>query len=152
MSESGVSSFLQKIWSSVDGDSRAAETVTVTGEGSLPSVFAVTDLAATAMAAAGLATARLIARRHGTAPNVAVDRRLASFWYGSSLRPDDRNKTRDKRGGRQSTYLRSRYLCSPESTSSPRWLCKVAVITTRPVVRWGVSAAIVSCGYSVSPG
>ena len=87
MSDSGVSSFLQEIWSSVDGDSPAWETVTVTGEGSLPSVFAVTDLAAASMAAAGLAAAKLISRRHGKAPEVAVDRRLASFWFGSSLRP-----------------------------------------------------------------
>ncbi|WP_323794913.1 CoA transferase [Nisaea sp.] len=61
---------------------------TVTGVGALPSAYAVTDLAAASFAAAGQAIADLIAARHDTAPAVDVDRRLASFWYKSSLRPD----------------------------------------------------------------
>jgi crotonobetainyl-CoA:carnitine CoA-transferase CaiB-like acyl-CoA transferase len=47
----------------------------------------VTDLAAASIAAAGLAISELIARAGGVAPSVAVDRRLASFWFGTSLRP-----------------------------------------------------------------
>lgn len=61
---------------------------TITGAGVLPSAYAVTDLAAASFAAAGEAIATLIAARHGTDPAVSVDRRLASFWYKSSLRPD----------------------------------------------------------------
>ncbi|MEO9901686.1 CoA transferase [Nisaea sp.] len=61
---------------------------TVTGSGTLPSAYAVTDLAAASIAAAGEAIAELIAARHDAAPAVDVDRRLASFWYKSSLRPD----------------------------------------------------------------
>lgn len=63
-------------------------TPTVTGAGALPSAYAVTDLAAASFAAAGQAIADLIAARHGADPAVDVDRRLASFWYKSSLRPD----------------------------------------------------------------
>ncbi|WP_296561253.1 CoA transferase [Pigmentiphaga sp.] len=57
------------------------------GAGSLPSIFPVTDLAAAAVGAAGLAVAELIGHRHGHRPAVAVDRRLASFWFETSLRP-----------------------------------------------------------------
>ncbi|UUX49355.1 CoA transferase [Nisaea acidiphila] len=56
--------------------------------GALPSAYAVSDLAAASVGAAGEALADLIAARHGTPPEVAVDRRLASFWFKSSLRPD----------------------------------------------------------------
>jgi len=61
---------------------------TVTGTGILPSAYAVTDLAAASIAAAGEAVADLIAARHDADPAVDVDRRLASFWYKSSLRPE----------------------------------------------------------------
>jgi hypothetical protein len=61
--------------------------VAVTGSGDLPSVFAVSDLAAASIAAAGAGVAALIAARHGAAPAVEVDRRLASLWFAWSLRP-----------------------------------------------------------------
>lgn len=52
------------------------------GTGSLPSIFAVTDLAAASVAAAGTCLAELI----GGAP-VVVDRDLASHWFHLSLQP-----------------------------------------------------------------
>ncbi len=60
----------------------------IAGVGDLPSVFAVSDLAAAAVGAAGLAVADLIDARGQGTPSVAVDRRLASLWFGSTLRPD----------------------------------------------------------------
>lgn len=39
------------------------------------------------MAAAALAAAELIGARHGTIPAVRVDRRLASLWFGFSIKP-----------------------------------------------------------------
>lgn len=66
---------------------RAAE-VTVTGDGSLPSVFAVTELATASVAAAGVAVSELLAQGGGTAQPVTVDQRLASMWFASSLRPE----------------------------------------------------------------
>jgi hypothetical protein len=61
--------------------------LTLTEAGALPSAFAVTDLAAASLGAAGQAVAQLIAQQTGRLPNVSVDRRLASFWFSSSLRP-----------------------------------------------------------------
>lgn len=58
------------------------------GDGDLASVFAVTDLAAASVGAACLAVAELVHARHGTWPSAAVDRRLASFWFARSIRPD----------------------------------------------------------------
>jgi hypothetical protein len=58
-----------------------------TGEGALPSAFAVTDLACASLAAAGQALSELLHSQTGRRPVVSVDRRLASFWFSSSLRP-----------------------------------------------------------------
>ncbi|PWB30805.1 acyl-CoA transferase [Pseudomonas sp. SDI] len=55
--------------------------------GALPSTFAVSDLASASIAAAGLAVAELLQQQTQQCPLVRVDRRLASFWFASSLRP-----------------------------------------------------------------
>ena len=56
--------------------------------GSLPSVFAVSDLAQASVGAAGAAVAKLVAVGTGTAPAVTVDRDLASAWFAFSIRPE----------------------------------------------------------------
>ncbi|MCE0461643.1 CoA transferase [Pseudomonas uvaldensis] len=56
-------------------------------EGALPSAFDVTGLACASIAVAGQATAELIRQQTGRLPPVEVDRRLASFWFSTSLRP-----------------------------------------------------------------
>ena len=76
--------FAAKIWSALDGPAAYLDALHVTGAGALPSAFAVTDLAAGSVAAAGLALAEVA----GIAGPVAVDRRLASFWFSMSIRPD----------------------------------------------------------------
>ncbi|PCR97762.1 acyl-CoA transferase [Pseudomonas fluorescens] len=58
-----------------------------TAEGALPSAFAVTDLACASIAAAGQAVAELLQQQTGDLPGIEVDRRLASFWFATSLRP-----------------------------------------------------------------
>jgi hypothetical protein len=58
-----------------------------TGEGALPSAFAVTDLACASIAAAGQAVGELLRQQTGHLPGVEVDRRLASFWFATTLRP-----------------------------------------------------------------
>ncbi|MCJ8203140.1 CoA transferase [Pseudomonas sp. RGM2987] len=58
-----------------------------TSEGALSSAFAVTELACAGIAVAGQATAELIQPQTGRRPSVEVDRRLASFWFSTSLRP-----------------------------------------------------------------
>ncbi|MBS0638342.1 MAG: CoA transferase [Proteobacteria bacterium] len=88
MSDAGFSAFLSAIWTGTGGAPDALRHVTQTGTGALPSVFAVTDLAAGSIGAAGLAAAELLAARHDMWPAVHVDRRLASFWFGMTLRPE----------------------------------------------------------------
>jgi hypothetical protein len=59
-----------------------------TSSGALPSAFAVTDLACASIAAAGQAVSELLQRHTGRLPPLEVDRRLASFWFATSIRPD----------------------------------------------------------------
>ena len=56
--------------------------LSIVGQGSLPSAFAVTDLAVASIAAAGREVAALIGSDH-----VTVDRTLASMWFQTSIRP-----------------------------------------------------------------
>jgi hypothetical protein len=79
--------FLRQIWASLGGKAALPAAVGFTGDGDLPSVFAVSDLASGVIAASALAIAELIAAGGGAAPAVQVDRRLASFWFGATLRP-----------------------------------------------------------------
>ena len=89
--QSGVTTqaevFLRQIWAALGGDDTSPSMVSFTETGELPSVFAVSDLAAGVEAAAGLAIAELIAASDGALPAVEVHRRLASFWFGTTLRP-----------------------------------------------------------------
>lgn len=55
--------------------------------GALPSAFAVTDLAAASIGAAGQAIAELVRQQTARLPSLSVDRRLASFWFSSTIRP-----------------------------------------------------------------
>ncbi|WP_026145522.1 CoA transferase [Pseudomonas asplenii] len=64
-----------------------ASTPDFTESGALPSAFAVTELASASLAAVGQAVAELLRQQTGQSPGVSVDRRLASFWFASSLRP-----------------------------------------------------------------
>ncbi|QXH50536.1 CoA transferase [Pseudomonas fakonensis] len=57
------------------------------GIGALPSAFAVSELAAASVGACGLALAELLAGQLDSCPLVQTDRRLASFWFAGSLRP-----------------------------------------------------------------
>ena len=68
----------------------ATGTYRVTGEGHRPSLYAVSELANASVAAVGLAMADLI-KALGLAPHapeVTVDQRLASLWFGYSFRPE----------------------------------------------------------------
>ncbi len=80
--------FAQAIWTSLGGDPALLPRIAVNGQGDLPSAFPVSDLAAGSIGAAGLAIAELIATSNSERPKVTVDRRLASFWFGTTLRPE----------------------------------------------------------------
>jgi crotonobetainyl-CoA:carnitine CoA-transferase CaiB-like acyl-CoA transferase len=57
------------------------------GTGTLPSVFATSDLAAASIGAAGAEVASLLALAGHGLPAVRVDRRLASLWFQWSTQP-----------------------------------------------------------------
>ena len=85
--EARTRQFLTAISSDLEIPSELAANVRFSGSGDLPSVFAVSDFAAAAVAAAGAAVGELVAARFGVAPTVVVNRQLASLWFGSSIRP-----------------------------------------------------------------
>ncbi|WP_109452820.1 CoA transferase [Azospirillum sp. TSH64] len=78
---------LAEIWRVAGGDDRLLGSVVLRGEGTLPSVFAVSALATAATAAAGLAVAEFKEAAFGHNPSVTVDQRLASLWFGTSVKP-----------------------------------------------------------------
>jgi hypothetical protein len=74
------------LWSAL-GETGGLPPIEIVGNGALPSAFAVSDLAAASVGVAGCAVANLIAQRGADVPLVHVDRRLASMWFGFSVRP-----------------------------------------------------------------
>lgn len=80
--------FLTTISRDLGIGSEALANVCSAGSGDLPSVFAVSDLATAAVAAAAAAVAELVATQFGVLPRVTVNRRLSSLWFLRSIRPD----------------------------------------------------------------
>src|SRR5579883_1836821 len=80
--------FLDAIWLAIGGEPDALARVAFAGEGDLPSVFAVSDLAAASIGAAGLALAAFAGLSRPRPPAVIVDRRLAAHWFARSLKPE----------------------------------------------------------------
>ncbi|MCU1726953.1 CoA transferase [Pseudomonas sp. 7P_10.2_Bac1] len=79
---------LHAVWTALGGDVDECTQVTLTTAGALSSAYPVTDLASASMAAVALAIAKLRAQHRGQAIEpLQVDRRLASIWFGTSLRP-----------------------------------------------------------------
>ncbi|MFP3515342.1 CoA transferase [Pseudomonas sp. SIMBA_077] len=76
------------VWTALGGDVDECQRVTLTTDGALPSAYRVTELASASMAAVALSIAKLRALNSGQPiESVEVDRRLASLWFSSSLRP-----------------------------------------------------------------
>lgn len=73
--------------SAVTADRRHAAMPGITGEGNLPSAFPLTAFAVAAIGTAALALADYVDTRFGHSPAISIDRRLASFWFGTSVRP-----------------------------------------------------------------
>ncbi|WGY73092.1 CoA transferase [Burkholderia cepacia] len=78
---------LQEFWAALGGAPQRLEHCSFSGSGELLSAFRVTDLASAAIGAAGTAVAELLLESTGILPAVHVDRRMASLWFGTSLRP-----------------------------------------------------------------
>lgn len=75
------------IWTALGGLTDQLDRVSIAGDGKLPSVYAVTDLASASVAAAGIALSELIESTTEKDTFVRVDRRLASLWFGTSIYP-----------------------------------------------------------------
>ncbi len=87
MSADTAQHFLSSIWRGLHGPRAIAPGVEFVGSGVLPSIFAVEDLAAAAVGAAGLAVSELLSASGGRPGQVTVDRKLASLWFGWSIQP-----------------------------------------------------------------
>ncbi|WP_037310977.1 CoA transferase [Ruegeria halocynthiae] len=68
----------------------ASDSYRTTGSGARASVFAVSELATASFASVGQELARLVTALNLTpgTPDVSIDHRLASLWYGLSFKPD----------------------------------------------------------------
>ena len=64
-SDQPTAGLLRQIWAAVGGEPAALERVEIDGDGALPAAFPVSDLAAAAIAAAGLAISELVANASG---------------------------------------------------------------------------------------
>jgi hypothetical protein len=84
---SPASRFLAAAWRALGGSEAWLGRIEISGSGDLPSAFAVADLAAASIGAAALAVAERAASAMSRPPNAVVDRRLASLWFGFSLKP-----------------------------------------------------------------
>ncbi|RQT25601.1 CoA transferase [Burkholderia contaminans] len=85
--EARVSRQLRAFWLAAGGSQAFLESCSFSGAGELASAFRVSDLATAAIGAAGTSVAELLHASTGTLPSVRVDRRMASLWFGTSLRP-----------------------------------------------------------------
>ncbi|WP_175957797.1 CoA transferase [Burkholderia sp. BCC0405] len=85
--EDRVSRHLRAFWLAAGGAQAFLESCSFGGAGELVSAFRVTDMATAAIGAAGMSVAELLHASTGTLPSVRVDRRMASLWFGTSLRP-----------------------------------------------------------------
>jgi crotonobetainyl-CoA:carnitine CoA-transferase CaiB-like acyl-CoA transferase len=83
----GAETLTQGISSAIGGDIGTAEEISFIGEGELLSAFPVTDFASAVIATAGLAISDLLAATWNKRPTLTIDRRLASLWFGMSIRP-----------------------------------------------------------------
>lgn len=76
----------ERLWMALGGQTERLGHLAFRSEGALPSAFYVTELAAASIATAGLALGEWLDPAGAGATSLVVDRRLASFWFSSSLR------------------------------------------------------------------
>lgn len=77
----------ERLWAALGGQAERLSHLAFRSEGSLPSAFFVTELAAASIAGAGLALGEWLEPEESSSTSLVVDRRLASFWFAASLRP-----------------------------------------------------------------
>jgi hypothetical protein len=78
---------LSHLWSALGGDAELTSNVTFTGEGAMPSPFALTDLAGASNALVATAVGELLGEVGEPPPAIEVDRYIASGWFRLPLGP-----------------------------------------------------------------
>jgi len=85
--DEAVRAMIASLWVELGGAPERVRGIELTGAGSWPSVFQVSNFATAAIATAGLALAEWGAVSSGMDQDVSIDRRLASLWFGFSIVP-----------------------------------------------------------------
>jgi crotonobetainyl-CoA:carnitine CoA-transferase CaiB-like acyl-CoA transferase len=75
----------QIAWTAIGGNE--GDSVSYVAVGGLPSIYPVTDFASAMIATAAQSILELLRTRNGQTRTAIIDRRLASFWFGLSIRP-----------------------------------------------------------------
>ena len=88
MSDASIQEKARSLYAQLSGKVSLPCLLHVTGGGDLPAYYPVTPLITASVATAGIALSRLIALKSGSHDAVTVDRRLASLWCKTSIRPD----------------------------------------------------------------
>ena len=78
---------LNHMWDALGGDAGLTDHVTVTGDGAMPSPFALTDLAGASTALVATAVSELLGEAGESPRAIEVDRVLASGWWRLPLGP-----------------------------------------------------------------
>ena len=73
--------FFDEMWSAQGGDPSFGDNISITGSGSLPSAFPLTDLSAAAFGMAATAVSELMEAAGGKRAEIVVDRALSSGWF-----------------------------------------------------------------------
>ena len=74
----------ERLWTALGGPAERLSHLAFRSEGSLPSAFFVTELAAASIASAGLALGEWLDPESAAATSMVVERRLATFWFSTS--------------------------------------------------------------------
>lgn len=88
MSDEQIQVKTRELYAQLTGKISLPCTLHVSGTGNLASYYPVTPLVAASVALAGITVSQLLALRNGKHDTVTVDRRLASLWCKTSIRPD----------------------------------------------------------------
>lgn len=87
MTMPATQTMLATLWAALKGADTELGYFRETGAGSLPSCFAVSDLASASIGVAGLALREWLLMQGVRTPPIEVDRRLASLWFAGSVTP-----------------------------------------------------------------
>ncbi|RJT47122.1 CoA transferase [Rahnella woolbedingensis] len=88
MSDEPIQQKARALYAQLTGEISPPCSLHINGAGNLPSYYPVTPLITASVALAGMALSRLLALKHGGHETVTVDRRLASLWCKTSIRPE----------------------------------------------------------------